>query len=80
MAVQELDHMKEVQEDLKSMGYTCGSAAYIPAHRSMDGYGTGISTANYLKYLRKSGLAYVPKTNSNCRFPAPSTPAPTPTP
>lgn len=70
VALQELDHMADAEKELGELGYTCklpGSAThYKPIHAILDGSVRRQDTA-YMAHLRETGVAFAPKTYSNCR-------------
>lgn len=70
VALQELDHMADAEKELGELGYTCklpaSAACYKPIHAILEGTVRRQDEA-YLAHLRKTGVAFAPKTYSNCR-------------
>ena len=69
IVLQEMDHMADAQRDLAQYGYVCGKPGkvYRPAHETMKDGGKARDPVSYFAYLEAAGVAFVPKTNSNCR-------------
>ena len=69
IVMQEVDHMLEMQQTLGRMGYACGEEGkvYVPAHAAMEGHGAQRDASAFFRHLKSTGVAFVPKTNSNCR-------------
>jgi len=67
IALEELDHMADAQEELRALGYECAvhGKQYRPVHEWADA--SGRDPARYLQHLRDVGVALAPKTRSNCR-------------
>ena len=71
MSIRDLGRCKLVLEkELGELGYTCklpaSAACYKPIHAILEGTVRRQDEA-YLAHLRKTGVAFVPKTYSNCR-------------
>jgi len=70
IALQELDHMADAQRELGALGYTCSLAGsdspYRPIHKEITGKLRREDKA-FLAHLHATGVAFVPKTFSNCR-------------
>lgn len=66
---QEMDHMADAERDLAKLGYVCSfpDRAYRPAHAHLRDEGKLRDPKAFLELLESSGVAFVPKTNSNCR-------------
>jgi len=69
---QEMDHMADAQRDLAPLGYECGypGKKYEPAHKVFGTLKTDPQfkdAPRYLQELEKVGVAFAPKTQSNCR-------------
>jgi hypothetical protein len=72
IALQELDHMADAEKELGALGYACSLAgprsgsAYRPIHQELTGEVRREDKA-FLAHLKATGVAFVPKTFSNCR-------------
>lgn len=66
---QEMDHMADAERDLANLGYVCSlpDRAYLPAHAHLPDEGKLRDPKAFLELLNSTGVAFVPKTNSNCR-------------
>ena len=81
LALQEIDHMAELQVELGKLGYSCGftGKAYQPAHAwagrmpdkkasaGLPNGGFNRDTTRFVEHLEEVGIAFMPKTQSNCR-------------
>ncbi|KAL1503550.1 hypothetical protein AB1Y20_012029 [Prymnesium parvum] len=67
IALEELDHMADAQEELRALGYECAvhGKQYRPVHEWADA--SARDPARYVQHLRDVGVALAPKTRSNCR-------------
>ncbi|KAL1530872.1 hypothetical protein AB1Y20_001766 [Prymnesium parvum] len=67
IALEELDHMADAQEELRALGYECAvhGKQYRPVHEWADA--SARDAARYVQHLRDVGVALAPKTRSNCR-------------
>ena len=70
ITLQELDHMADAQRELRALGYTCSltgsDSPYRPIHKEITGEVRREDKA-FLAHLKAVGVAYMPKTFSNCR-------------
>ena len=69
ITLQEVDHISELQQRLRTLGYECSlpGKEYRPAHEWADEAEEGKDASRFLAHLKDVGVAFVPKTKSNCR-------------
>ena len=77
ITLQEVDHMASLQFELAKLGYACGEEGklYTPAHawagtrpeKRDDFTQFNRDHGRFLRHLEAVGVAFVPKTQSNCR-------------
>jgi hypothetical protein len=67
IVLQELDHMADVQHDMGALGYACSESGkrYTPSHKIMEGMTRNAQVL--FAHLESTGVAFIPKTSSNCR-------------